>query len=381
MRVLHMIRVVAVAGAEKLLTQLLPALSDKTSLTLVILHEGEPTSDALQISQDLKAEGIDVRMMKYRSLFSFRLHQKVASFIHAGKFDLVHSHLKHADLLMALVRFRRLTRIPIVTTVHGYRDEYENRFGFQITRQLYFSYYYWLSRFIYARFDGFILISHIIEKFVTSAGLIPQKQRRVIYHGYTYTGLPAGPETDPSIFRLAIPGRLIRRKGQWIAIEALRILQESAHSFELHLYGDGTDRAILQEQAANAGVAGRVRFHGYVSDVRQRLRQADIILLPSVWEGFGIVFLDAFSVQRPVIALDLPAANEIIQHERNGLLVKGADPAGLAKEILRLYDQPELRVSLAGEALQDLQTRFPMSLMVSNYYSFYQSVSGHVEIH
>jgi glycosyltransferase involved in cell wall biosynthesis len=375
MKVLHIININAIGGAEKLLLQLLPALDKKVKVECAVYYPRNSGAAALQIAEGLKNTGIPVYTFPYYKLYDRKIFSNLLSQINNGNYTLIHSHLKYADGWLAWLKFRKKITLPVVSTMHGYNDKYENAFGFTVSKRLFFSYYFQVSKWVFRQLDGFILISNIVSEFFNKTGLIKNKQQVVIYHGYEKPGLPAGglfKKNNKGDFRLALPGRLIKRKGHRYAIEALEKLKGHYPGISLHIYGDGPDREVLQQIVAEKDLNQHIFFHGYVNDLVNRLKEMDIVLIPSLWEGFGLVFLDAFAAGVPVVAFDLPAANEIIRDGYNGLLAAPNSSGDLAENILKLYKNPELSEKIANHAFAELQTKFSIDSMTDNYMSFYK---------
>lgn len=135
------------------------------------------------------------------------------------------------------------------------------------------------------------------------------------------------------------------------------------------IVGDGSDRPRLEKLAAAAGVADRVEFAGAVSDdgLERAYRDADVFVLPSSQEGFGIVFLEAFAHGLPVVAAAAGAAADVVRGR--GLLVPPGDPRSLAASVTRMLTEPALRSSCATAGLEAVKGTFSKD-------SFIARVSG-----
>lgn len=374
MRVLHVININGFGGAEKLLLQLLPALNKEMEIEALILHKEGSGNAANEISAGLRAQGIEVKTIIYKKIVEKGIFTKMAINIQEGKYDLIHSHLKYADAWISWLKFRKKIDLPVVSTMHGYKDEYENRNGFKIVKSLFVSPYFLISKWIYRQVDGFIMISNIVSSFFNQSGLIGKKRQVIIYHGYVSNlPTPCSEMNEPEC-RLAIPGRLLKRKGHQYAIDALEKVALPGQRISLHIYGEGPERKTIEKLIAERKFMDRVFLHGYVGNLVERLREADIVIIPSLWEGFGLVFLDAFEAGSPVVAFDLPAANEIIDNGRNGLLATPYDSDSLAEKIKTLCENPQLRRTLSEQASTDLRNRFSMKDMANNYKKFYGEV-------
>jgi phosphatidyl-myo-inositol dimannoside synthase len=141
--------------------------------------------------------------------------------------------------------------------------------------------------------------------------------------------------------------RTERDKGVLDVLEALRRLPADIR-VRYCVVGDGDDRHFLQSQAAQHQLAERVWFRGSVGDdeLWRAYEEADVFVLPSRKEGFGIVFLEAMRFGLPVIAASEKGAVDVVRHGENGFLVPFGDAAALAARLLELSRDDELRKRL-----------------------------------
>lgn len=171
---------------------------------------------------------------------------------------------------------------------------------------------------------------------------------RVIYNGVDPAAWPAPPPRAPGAHLMAV-GRLEREKGMDLLLDALALLRRSRSRTRLTLLGDGSQRAALVQQAAALGIADAVDFAGHVPDVAARLAEADVLVLPSRWEGFGYVMVEAMLLERPVVAFDITATREVVVPEETGLLVPPEDVTALAEALAALLAAPD-RMIMMGQA-------------------------------
>jgi phosphatidylinositol alpha-1,6-mannosyltransferase len=129
--------------------------------------------------------------------------------------------------------------------------------------------------------------------------------------------------------------------------------RDSRPQLRLVVAGDGDDRPRLERLAESMGLSGRVLFTGFVSEatLAELYRRAAVFTLPSQGEGFGLVYLEAMRAGKPCVAVRGTAAAEVVEDGRTGLLIGPDDDAGLARALVRLFDEPELarRMGEAGE--------------------------------
>jgi glycosyltransferase involved in cell wall biosynthesis len=179
------------------------------------------------------------------------------------------------------------------------------------------------------------------------------------------------PVSGEGPFVLAV-GRLTRQKGFDRLIEAFAQLPNER--VRLVIAGEGEERSALTQLAERLGVAGRVTFAGYVPHTERWLAHAAVFVLPSRWEGFGHVIVEAMASGVPVVAYDCPyGPRDILQSEVNGVLVREGDIAGLAAALRRVLEQPEFAESLRQRARIDAR-RYAQPDIAQSYLTLFKQV-------
>jgi hypothetical protein len=163
--------------------------------------------------------------------------------------------------------------------------------------------------------------------------------------------------------RLLLVGRISRRKGSDVAVEALGVLARRGVRVRLTLAGDvfaGYEPFArqLKERVAALGLADRVSFTGFVQDVWSLHEEADIVLVPSRCEPFGNVAVEAMLAGRPVIASAVQGLKEIVQDGVTGLVVPADDVHALADAVQRLEEDWLLAQTLASSGQLRARERF-----------------------
>jgi glycosyltransferase involved in cell wall biosynthesis len=161
-------------------------------------------------------------------------------------------------------------------------------------------------------------------------------------------------EPDPSKFKVLCVCRFYPRKRIDVLLRAAALLYERIPQLEIRIVGDGPEYRKLQRIASDLKVGSVVRWAGQLSlsALAGEYGRCDIFCLPSVQEGFGIVFLEAMAAGKPIVAASAAAVPEVVRH---GMLAEPDNPEALAEAILRLYRDPELRASLGRAGLDDVE--------------------------
>lgn len=163
-------------------------------------------------------------------------------------------------------------------------------------------------------------------------------------------------------------GRLTYEKGFDILLDAFAEVASKHPTVDLILAGQGEEKKALQEQVHRLGLDGQAHFFGRASpkEVVQLLNGCQFVVVPSRWETFGIVLLEAMASGKPVIATRSGGPEEIIEDGINGLLVEKENTKALAEAITRLLNDAKLRDNIIMN-LKDFIQRFGISKMVSKY--------------
>ncbi|QIJ62738.1 glycosyltransferase [Streptomyces sp. JB150] len=158
------------------------------------------------------------------------------------------------------------------------------------------------------------------------------------------------PGTGPRVPLVVCVGRLCRQKGQDVLLDAWGAVRARVPDARLVLVGDGPDRDRLKPPAS-------VRLVGAVADVVPWYQAADLVVLPSRWEGMALAPLEAMACGRPVVVTDVDGARESLPLAlRPHCLVPAGDPAALAAAVVRLLLDPPLRASLGRRARRHIQS-------------------------
>jgi glycosyltransferase involved in cell wall biosynthesis len=177
--------------------------------------------------------------------------------------------------------------------------------------------------------------------------------------------------TPPDVPLALALGRLHVNKGFDVLLAAL------ARAPRLHLWlaGEGDLRATLERQAAALGVAERVRFLGWREDIPALLAAADFLVCPSRHEPLGNVVIEAWAAGLPVIATTSEGPRALIAEGESGLLVPVDDAHALARAMLRLAEDRELRTRLAAAGRAAHAAEYSEPRVVGLYRGFFAQVA------
>jgi glycosyltransferase involved in cell wall biosynthesis len=159
---------------------------------------------------------------------------------------------------------------------------------------------------------------------------------------------------DPRKFTVLSVCRFYPRKRLDVLLRAAALLRNWIPELEIRIVGNGPEYKRLQQIHSDLGLESTVHWLGDVGlgALAAEYSRCDLFCLPSVQEGFGIVFLEAMAAGKPIVAARAAAVPEVV---RDGLLVDPENPEALAEAIVRLYREPELRDSLGSAGLHNVE--------------------------
>ena len=277
-------------------------------------------------------------------------------------FDLVHGH----DWLVASAcdHLARRFSAPLVTTIHA--TEHGRHQGWVEKHPQ--SYIHGVERWITNRSDRVIACSYYMREQIADIFGVADERVSVIPNGIDPDDLR--PSDDAELVRLrsefASPdeklvlliGRLVYEKGFQIALEAMPQLIERVPGTRFLVAGSGTHEAELRRQAEDLGLLDHGTFLGWIGDdvLHSLYPISDLCVVPSIYEPFGLVALEAMASGCPCIVADTGGLREVVPTEEVGLRFAARDPAALAEVAERVLADDELGRRLVAEAHQHVRS-------------------------
>ena len=269
-------------------------------------------------------------------------------------FDVVHGH----DWLVAVAgdHLARRFRAPLVMTIHA--TEYGRHQGWVDKHPQ--SHIHGVERWMANRAERVVTCSAYMREHVADICGLEEERIAVVPNGIDPAELVPVADLDELRARFAAPderlvllvGRLVYEKGFQLALEALPTLVERVGNVRFLVAGSGTHEAELRKQAAELGLDAHGTFLGWIGDdvLHSLYRIADLTVVPSIYEPFGLVALEAMASDCPCLVADTGGLREVVPNEDVGLRFRSRDPASLAVMAERILTDPELRDRLVAEA-------------------------------
>ena len=199
---------------------------------------------------------------------------------------------------------------------------------------------------------------------------------RVIYAGAGVSGAAAFAPRSPSAAELVLgtAGRLISLKGIEYLLSAAAILEREFPSLRVEIAGSGPQRSELEQRVERHCLASRVKFLGWVDDLRPVLAGWDVFVLPSLEEGFPIAALEAMAAGLPVVASAVGGVPELVEDGETGWLVPPRDVDALAYRVGLLLNNPGQRRAMGRAAQSRVRDHFSLAQMTEGFGNLYDEL-------
>jgi glycosyltransferase involved in cell wall biosynthesis len=183
---------------------------------------------------------------------------------------------------------------------------------------------------------------------------------------------------EPNALLIGCIAALTPDKGQEILIRAFAQVRGNYPGCHLLLVGDGPCRTKLATLVRELDVDGAVHFTGFLENIQNAYAALNLFAFPAQAEALGTALLLAMANGLPVVASALGGIPEVVEDEKNGLLIKDKNPEAVASAIVRIFADPAFAARLGSAARETIVTRFSQQHMVQHTLSLYENlVSAH----
>lgn len=374
MKILFTQKINGISGSELYLLQILPELKRRGhDVEMLLIFPAISTKNDVFKAQ-LQEANVPCYEIYGHGNFSPALILKISKFVKKGNYDLVQSNLIHADLWFALVKMFFLKDMKLISVKHGYSEAYSAKYGYNL-RHIKSDPFYWIQKFACRMTDFNLAISKgLYNVYVNSRILVPSKIK-VINYGLKLK-LPYLDEFEATTHEryLLITGRLVGFKGHKYLIKAWAKVNKYDPELKLYIAGDGVLRQELEDLVSTEKLEHVVKFWGHVTNPHLLIKNALFTIVSSTWEGFGLVLLESWQHKKAIVAFDVPAMNEVIDDEVNGLLAQKENSNDLAVKIIKLL-QDEQRIREYGNSgYEKLNSYYTLKRMTDETEEVYRSI-------
>ncbi|MEM6813976.1 MAG: glycosyltransferase family 4 protein [Bacteroidota bacterium] len=377
MKVLFIQKEGGIFGAENYHLNILPVLV-KRGITVHFLrlytnYQGGEGGDFVKKLNNIGIKTFEVNIGRFPGLRDLLFVRRV---VNEGGYDFVHSHLIHADLYISIIKIMFGLSCPWITTKHGYDNSYTSKHGFDPSKQS-ITLYYLMVKLSEKLSNKSYTISHGLRNFFIKANITQPEKMGMIHYGFDFEETSDRLiDSDFRFFKqqIVIAGRLVAFKGHKFLLESLTKLMGPFDNVGLVIVGSGEQEAYLRQVVEDKNLQSRVRFVGYSKEVSKWMYNSDVVAVPSISEGFGVVFLEAFNCKKPVVSWDVPSGNEIMENGKSGYLVSPYDTDALSKQLGEIFENPEAAKQVGKNAYDRLKSYFTLNRMVKETVAVYKTL-------
>lgn len=311
--------------------------------------------------KEFDKEGLKIKKFVKKYKIDLSLIFKLRKYLKSEKPDIVHTQLFAGDAWGRIAAI--LARVPLIV----------------LTEQNVTSNDIWLRRKVKNILSFFthkiFAISNGVKESLIKEG-VSFKKLSVIYNGievdkFKSTEFKLNTKA-PILFNI---GRLEKQKGQIYLIQAFKKLLEEYPQAELWIAGSGS---LEKELKIEADGLNSIKFLGTRKDIPEIFKQVDIFVLPSLWEGMGVVLPEAMLARKPIVASNVPAVKEVVKDKQTGLLCEPKEVNQLLEKIEQYLINKDFAKKVSDSAFEFAKEKFNIKDITKKYEVEYLKMYEHI---
>jgi glycosyltransferase involved in cell wall biosynthesis len=350
-------------GAERWVLALANNL-DVTKYQCDLAVTVEPSQDRLEIVKQYPKHAGECFELNASGPFDPSVIRQLTKVIKDHGISIIHTHGYKSDIIGLIAA--KLTGIKCVATPHG--------FGLQHTfkHKAYVKLGAWALRFV----DGVAPLSTELVDDCLASG-VPERLITYIKNGVDLKEVEqvrTKESASPAEPVVGFIGQMIPRKNIRDILEIFSEISEEIGGLQLELLGDGDSRAELEALAANMPYAENIHFLGFRNDRLEKLKGFSLFAMSSTSEGIPRCLMEAMAMGIPVAAYDIPGIDQLIEHEKTGLLATLHDRESLKSAWRKILTNHEYAKSLGEQGRQFVLKEYSAARMASEYEALFTTL-------
>jgi glycogen(starch) synthase len=324
-----------------------------------------------------------------------------------NEYDIIHIHSMRAHFL-----YRQRLSKPIIATIHGiapvclresplhnfcksangarcavcYVNQYPSQALIAPAVAINCHYHYRLMRMSLTKIQRIICVSEYVKRQIIYGFGLPECRMVTIPNGVDPEDFKNLPQFEVEQFRkdfihscdriILFVGRLIWEKGVHVLIASMPAILKKVNA-KLVIVGNGPYKEFLKRYVERCGLNGKVVFAGSIDDKTLKLmyQAADVSVVPSLHEPFGITAIEAFAAQTPLVVADSGGLSEIVENDRTGVKTVPNDPKSLAEGVTKILLDPLFADHLKSNAYKELLEKYTWEKVGSRIRRLYQNLT------
>jgi len=349
-QIIHLITTIERGGAENQL-YILSREQRKLGLEVQVFYlKGFPA-----LAREFQAIGVKITKLAGNPIQQiFRLR----SILRDSNADVLHAHLPRAELIASLA----IHKLPLVISRHN-AERFMPKAPAWLSRKV--------SRFVVKKSSARIAISLCVNQFIESSGeSVPGYSFSTVHYGYEFDkDKTVKKKSQFGPMQLIAIGRLVPQKDYVTLLTAMSMLKNENLNFRLTVLGEGPLEEELKILTESLGISDSILWLGKVENVFDFLMNSDLFILSSIYEGFGMVILEAIDAGVPIICSNIATFKEILGSNYKGLFMV-QNPESLLETLLNV---PELRRDLLVQ-MDSRKELFDSKVMNNSIIAIYESI-------
>ncbi len=365
LRVLEVIRQGQIGGGESHLLDLVTLLDKEHFEPICLSFTSGEMIDRLQ------AMGIQCHVIPTLKPFDIKVQRQITQLLIEEQIQLVHAHGSRAASNMIFPA--RHLHIPIIYTVHGWSFHDDQPLVVRFVRQ-------WSEKLICKKMDRVICVSQsnaetgykcfglkeatVIENGINLVRFNPDNHFKDLRYTFGFS------EDD---FVVGFIARCTKQKSPLDFLQALRLAHQQNDQIKGLFVGEGDMDAEVDAMIAEQHMEKYLYRSKFRTDVPDLLNCINVYCLPSLWEGLSIALLEAMAMGKAIVITPTDGSKEVIEHEKNGLLIPFEQPQAIGDAMLRFYKDKELYRQCGLQARQVVSQRFNAKRVADTVAYIYQT--------
>lgn len=337
-----------IGGTEKMILTIARHLNRETFDIVFLCIKGEGKFTKKLREENFKIYVLDLKKNPFSFITLFL-------YIKREKLDILQSFLFVANILGRI--YGKLLGIKLVISSQRSTDPWRK-------------WYHWFLERITKRWvDLIISNSYSAREILIKNGKIPRKKIKVIPNGIEIPEKLEKVKKDYIV--IGAIGNLRKAKGYFHLIDAAKIVKEKFKNIKFYIVGEGELKEEIIRYIEKNGLNGYFVLTGYIENIYEYLKIFDIFVLSSLWEGCPVSLLESMGYGIPSVATDVGDVPYIIDNGKNGYIVKSGDCKEMAKKIIDLIENEDLRAKMGQKAREKIKKWYSFEEMVKAYASIY----------
>lgn len=354
--ILYFTRTMGLGGTENVILELCESMKGNFANIIVCSCGGVNVSrlESLGIKHysvpDIEKKDIKTIITVFKTLISIVKNEKI---------NIIHTHHRMAAFYISLLNF--YNKFIFVNTVHN---------TFTDKRIL--------TKFSLGKANN-IAVGNSVRTNLINFYRLPEKKVTVIYNavkpfkGNRFNEISIIKKyREKGYYLIGNIGRISKQKGMEFFIRSIPDVLKVNKNVKFFIVGTGEDEDKIRDIISDLGLENDVILLGYRDDVQNTMMQLDLIVLSSLWEGFPLTPIEAFSVKKTIIATEIDGTSEIVLNNYNGILVPKESCEGISKAITSIMRDDKIKEELEYNAYKTYLDKFSYDIFIKRYRVFYE---------